>query len=346
MTTTNPDRPHTAAATRRDEAPPILAVRNLSVDLPTHGQRIPVVTDVTFRVNPGQAVALVGESGCGKSMTARAIVGLPPSGAHVEGAIVLEGREITALPARQRRRLCGSRIGFIFQEPMTSLHPTLTIGTQICDALRTHLGLSRAAARRRAAELLDRVGIPPRRQTLDGYVHQLSGGMRQRVMIAMAICCGPALVIADEPTTALDVTIQAQVLDLLARMRSELGLAMLYITHDLEVVAEFCDRVLVMYAGDIIEEGPASDTLRRPRHRYTRGLLQAIPVSGDPPPRPVPIPGQVPSLGAWPGGCRFAPRCPRADGECVRHPQLAPLGHGAVRCWHPLLEETESTTHG
>jgi oligopeptide/dipeptide ABC transporter ATP-binding protein len=272
-------------------------------------------------------------------MTARAIIGLPPAGARVTGSVVLEGQEVTRLSDKERRRLCGSRIGFIFQEPMTSLHPTLSIGAQMCDTLQAHLRLSRAAARDRAAELLDRVGIPRNREILNGYVHQLSGGMRQRVMIAMAISCGPRLVIADEPTTALDVTIQAQVLDLLIEMRRELGLAMLYITHDLEVVADFCDRALVMYAGDIVEEGSAEKILSEPHHHYTRGLVGAIPRPDDRRTRLALIAGQVPPIGAWPKGCRFAPRCPRADARCLEHPELEPIGAGQVRCWHPAVEE-------
>lgn len=330
-----------------NETKPILEVQNLSVELPIYGKYVPVVTDVTFGVNPGEAVALVGESGCGKTMTARSIIGLPPAGARVSGSIKLEGRELTTLSKKERRKLGGSRIGFIFQEPMTSLHPTLTVGDQLCDTIRTHLGLDRNAARKRAAELLDRVGIPRSRAMLDTYIHQLSGGMRQRVMIALAVSCGPGLIIADEPTTALDVTIQAQVLDLLKEMRSELGLAMLYITHDLEVVGDFCDRAVVMYAGDVVEEGRALQILSEPHHHYTRGLIDAIPVLEDQRTRLTIIPGQVPPLGAWPKGCRFAPRCPRGDEVCQKHPELFPHeglepgDKGAVRCWHPVEVKRE-----
>ena len=310
---------------------PVLAVADLDIALVQHGRRVPVVTAMSFIVEAGEAVALVGESGCGKSMTARAIAGVPPAGVAIAGSIRLAGQELTTLPPRERRRLCGRQIGFVFQEPMTSLHPTLTLGAQMVDGLRTHLGLSRRAARDRAADLLDRVGIPRGRNVLDAHVHELSGGMRQRVMIAMAISCGPRLLIADEPTTALDVTIQAQVLDLLAEMRRESQVAMLYITHDLEVVAQFCDRAIVMYAGEAVETGAATDCLAHPRHPYARGLLDAIPVLGRPDARLTPIQGQVPPLGQWPEGCRFAPRCARADAACARHPAL----HDGVRCWHP-----------
>ena len=310
----------------------VLDVRGLCVSLPIGGRLTPVVTDMNLSIGPGEAVALVGESGCGKSMTARAIIGLPPPGAEIAGSIVLNGRELTRLASSERRRIGGRDIGFIFQEPMTSLHPTLSIGAQMTDGLRYHLGLSRAAALARARELLDRVGIPRSREILAGHAHQLSGGMRQRIVIAMAIACGPSLVIADEPTTALDVTIQAQVLDLLARMREELGLAMLYITHDLEVVADFCDRAIVMYAGDRVEEGSPEQCLTRPRHPYTSGLVAAIPRMGGTSGRLSPIPGQVPPIGAWPPGCRFAPRCAIADQVCAERPGL----DDGVRCWRPF----------
>jgi oligopeptide/dipeptide ABC transporter ATP-binding protein len=310
----------------------ILEVRGLGVSLPIAGKLTPVVTDMDLTIAQGEAVALVGESGCGKSMTARAIIGLPPLGAEVAGSIRLKGQELTRLAPAARRRVGGREIGFIFQEPMTSLHPTLSIGAQITDGLRYHLGLSRKEALDRARDLLDRVGIPRGRDILAGHAHELSGGMRQRVVIAMAIACGPSLVIADEPTTALDVTIQAQVLDLLIRMREEMGLAMLYITHDLEVVTDFCDRAIVMYAGDRVEDGAPAQCLARPRHPYTRGLVDAIPSMGHGSRRLAPIPGQVPPIGAWPAGCRFAPRCTLAGEACA----VRPAFDDGVRCWRPL----------
>jgi oligopeptide/dipeptide ABC transporter ATP-binding protein len=318
---------------------PILEVRNLCVSLPISGRMVPVVTDLSLSIASGEAVALVGESGCGKSMTARAIIGLPPPGATVSGSIRLEGSELTTLSPRERRRVGGRGIGFIFQEPMTSLHPTLSIGQQMADSLRYNLGLPARAARDRAKELLARVGLPKDRDLLNAYVHELSGGMRQRVMIAIAISCNPKLVIADEPTTALDVTIQAQVLDLLIAMRAEIGLAMLYISHDLEVVAEFCDRAIVMYAGDQVEAGTPIECLKTPHHPYTRGLVDAIPHAGEARTRLSPIPGQVPQLGSWPSGCRFQPRCPRQDDRCARRPELASVECSDVRCWHPLVGE-------
>jgi oligopeptide/dipeptide ABC transporter ATP-binding protein len=311
---------------------PILEVSGLGVSLPIGGRMVPVVTDMSFSIGRGEALALVGESGCGKSMTARAIIGLAPPGARIDGDIRLKGRDVVNLPPRERRALGAKEIGFIFQEPMTSLHPTLSIGAQMTDGLRQHLGLSKAAAYDRARELLDRVGVPRSREILNGYAHQLSGGMRQRVVIGMAIACGPSLVIADEPTTALDVTIQAQVLDLLQAMRDEMGLAMLYITHDLDVVADFCDRAIVMYAGDRVEEGLPRECLTKPRHPYTSGLVAAIPRIGTTAKRLAAIPGLVPPIGAWPEGCRYAPRCAFSDAACEARPAL----EGGVRCWRPL----------
>jgi oligopeptide/dipeptide ABC transporter ATP-binding protein len=321
-----------------DRVAPALAVERLNISLSLGGRAVPVVTDLSFVVAPGEAVAVVGESGCGKSMTARAIAGLPPRGAMVSGSIKLDGEEISNLSWRARRKLGGRRIGFIFQEPMSSLHPTLSLGAQMMDTISAHLGLSRAAARDRAAELLDRVGIPRRRNALDAYAHELSGGMRQRVMIAMAISCNPTLLIADEPTTALDVTIQAQVLDLLADMRREFGVAMLYITHDLDIVAESCQRAVILYAGDMVEAGNSTECLKRPRHPYTRGLVDALISFDATRGRLAAIPGSVPPLGAWPEGCRFGPRCSRAAEICRQHPTFVIEPNSAYRCWLPLEE--------
>jgi oligopeptide/dipeptide ABC transporter ATP-binding protein len=315
---------------------PTLSVRGLHVSLRIAGRIVPVVTDLSFDVAAGEAVALVGESGCGKSLTARAIAGLSPANAIVEGSIRLNGDDVAALPPRDRRKLGGRKIGFIFQEPMSSLHPTLSLGAQMIDTIRTHLGLDRRAARQRAAELLDRVGIPRGRNVLDAYVHELSGGMRQRVMIAMAISCNPSLLVADEPTTALDVTIQAQVLDLLSDMRRDLDVAMLYITHDLDVVGDFCERAVILYAGDMVEAGKARECLNNPRHPYTRGLVDAIPAFDEARRRLEAIPGAVPPLGAWPDGCRFAPRCGRAEAVCDRRPAFTSDGVSAYRCWRPV----------
>jgi len=316
----------------------VLAVENLGLSLRNADGLLPIVTDVSFSIREGEAVALVGESGCGKSITASAIMGIAPDNAVITGTITLNGKEISGLSPRDRRRLCGRHMGFIFQEPMTALHPTLSIGRQMTDTLRYNLGLSHSAATDRAAELLDRVGIPRARDILKGYVHELSGGMRQRVMIALAISCGPSLIIADEPTTALDVTIQAQVLDLLDDMRRELNLAMLFITHDLEVVGDFCERAVVMYAGDVVERGLSADVVRAPSHPYARGLIDAVPAHDDGRTRLTPILGTVPPVGQWPEGCRFAPRCARADAQCQTRPVLEQHGPTDARCWHPLEE--------
>ncbi len=314
----------------------VLDVENLSLSFRNADGLLPIVTDVSFSISAGEAVALVGESGCGKSITASAIMGIAPENAEIGGIITLNGKVISGLSPKERRKLCGRHMGFIFQEPMTALHPTLTIGRQMTDTLKHNLGLSQSAATDRAAELLDRVGIPRARDILKGYVHELSGGMRQRVMIALAISCGPSLIIADEPTTALDVTIQAQVLDLLDDMRRELNLAMLFITHDLEVVGDFCDRAVVMYAGDVVERGLSADVVRSPAHPYARGLIDAVPAHDDGRTRLTPILGTVPPVGQWPIGCRFAPRCTRANAQCATRPPLERHGPTDIRCWHPL----------
>ena len=316
--------------------PTVLDVAGLGLSFRNADRLLPIITDVSFSIRQGEAVALVGESGCGKSITAAAVMGLAPDNAVITGTITLNGQVISGLPPHDRRKLCGRHMGFIFQEPMTALHPTLTIGRQMTDTLRHNLGLSQRDATNRAAELLDRVGIPRARDILRGYVHELSGGMRQRVMIALAISCGPSLIIADEPTTALDVTIQAQVLDLLDDMRRELNLAMLFITHDLEVVGDFCDKAVVMYAGDVVERGSSAGVVDHPAHPYARGLIDAVPAHDDNRTRLTPILGTVPPVGAWPDGCRFAPRCTRATEICQTRPRLEQHGASVIRCWHPL----------
>jgi len=316
--------------------PTVLEVEGLNLAFRNADRLLPIITDVSFSIRAGEAVALVGESGCGKSITAAAVMGLAPDNAVISGNITLNGQVISGLSPKERRKLCGRHMGFIFQEPMTALHPTLTIGRQMTDTLKHNLGLSQSDATNRAVELLDRVGIPRARDILRGYVHELSGGMRQRVMIALAISCGPSLIIADEPTTALDVTIQAQVLDLLDDMRRELNLAMLFITHDLEVVGDFCDKAVVMYAGDVVERGSSADVVDHPQHPYARGLIDAVPAHDDNRTRLTPILGTVPPVGAWPEGCRFAPRCTRATEICQTRPALEQKGATTIRCWHPL----------
>ncbi len=294
-----------------------------------------IVEQVDLTVGRGETVCLVGESGSGKSVTALALMGLlEPQTARVEGTIALDGRDLTALDERGWREVRGRDVAMIFQEPMSSLNPVLRIGDQIAEAVLLHEPVDRAAAARRAVELLAMVGIPdPERQARD-YPHQLSGGMRQRVMIAMALSCSPRLLIADEPTTALDVTIQAQILELIAELRERLGMAVLLITHDLGVVAETADRVVVMYAGRVVERAGAAALFGAPRHPYTSALLRAIPELE---PTTVPslytIPGTVPSPGRRPSGCRFAPRCELAFDACTDDPPLFEADGHLARCW-------------
>jgi oligopeptide/dipeptide ABC transporter ATP-binding protein len=306
---------------------PLLDVRDLSTHFFTRQGRLPAVDGVSFAIEAGETVALVGESGCGKSVTAASILRLVPDppGRITGGEIWFEGRDLLKRPADEMRALRGNRIGMIFQEPMTSLNPVFTIGDQIAEVIREHQKLSRAAAYVRVADLLNLVRIPDPHRLIQEYPHRLSGGMRQRVMIAMAIACEPALLIADEPTTALDVTTQAQILELLDDLKQRLGMAMLLITHDLGVVAQTAQRVLIMYASRVVEEAAVKDLFDEPLHPYTRGLLQSLPrpnADVDAAGRPGPlleIAGTVPSLAALPAGCRFAPRCPYALDACRQH---------------------------
>jgi oligopeptide/dipeptide ABC transporter ATP-binding protein len=312
---------------------PLLSVEGLGVAM----GGVPVLEDVSFAIAPGETLGLVGESGCGKSVTALSIMRLlpEPPARIASGRIVFDGTDLLDLDAERLRSIRGDRIAMIFQEPMTSLNPVFTIGDQIGESLIVHRGASRAAARAEAARLLDLVGIPAAASRLDRYPHELSGGQRQRAMIAIALACKPRLLIADEPTTALDVTVQAQILDLIARLRRELGMAVLLITHDLGVVAEFCDRVAVMYAGRIVEEAPATALFAAPGHRYTEALMRSMPAANAPG-RDLPsIPGSVPPPAARGAGCVFAPRCGFATPRC--RAELPPLGAPPhrLRCWHP-----------
>ena len=328
---------------------PLLEIDGLVTAFHTPAGRVPAVDGVSLSIGRGQALGLVGESGCGKSVTAMSILRLVAAPGVIESGRILlapgrgangptEGAavDLVTLPERQLERVRGGRIGMIFQEPMTSLNPVFTIGDQIAEAVLLHRGGSRAAARARALEMLDLVRIADARRRLDEYPHQLSGGMRQRVMIAMALACEPDLIIADEPTTALDVTIQAQILDLLADLRRRLGTAILLITHDLGVVAETCDEVAVMYAGRIVERAPAAALFAHPRHPYTIGLLGARPDTGRKGKGPLrTIPGMVPAPQDFPAGCRFHPRCCYARlPECAAEvPALRELAAGhSVRC--------------
>ncbi len=313
---------------------PLLELRDVSLAL----RDMKLTENVSFSIAPGEMLGLVGESGCGKSVTALSILGLLPSPpiTLASGRILFEGRDLAALSPEALRRIRGNRIGMIFQEPMSSLNPVFSIGEQVAEPLTIHKGMSGKAALRRATELLDLVGLPAASRQLSRYPHQLSGGQRQRVMIAMALACEPKLLIADEPTTALDVTVQAQILALIDRLRRELGLACLLITHDLGVVAEICSRVLVMYAGRIVEEGKVVEALGHPRHRYTRALVDTIP-SSNPPGRPLPsIRGHVPAPGARAEGCAFVERCTASLARCRdERPPLRADGAQAFACWNP-----------
>jgi oligopeptide/dipeptide ABC transporter ATP-binding protein len=315
---------------------PLLEVRDLRTWFHTEDGVVRAVDGVSFRIDEGETLALVGESGSGKSVTSLSLLRLVPDppGRIEGGSIRFKGQELLELPAASMRAVRGRQISMIFQEPMTSLNPVYPCGEQIAEAVRAHERADRRTARARAIEMLRLVGIPSPEQRADEYPHQLSGGMRQRVMIAMALACRPALLIADEPTTALDVTIQAQILELLERLQAELGMAVLLITHDLGVVAETADRVAVMYGGQIVETGDVRAVFRRPFHPYTAGLLASLPALGAGRERLRTIPGQVPDAARLPQGCRFHPRCPVAEPRCLEPPPVlepAP-GHDA-RCW-------------
>ncbi|MBW3534490.1 MAG: ABC transporter ATP-binding protein [Gemmatimonadetes bacterium] len=319
------------------------------------------VDGVSFQVREGETVGIVGESGCGKTVTSLSLMRLVPAppGRIMEGSSVrLRGEELVGAPEKRMRALRGNDISMVFQEPMTSLNPVFTVGSQIGETLRLHMGLSRRQARERTVEALREVGIPEPAQRYGEYPHQLSGGMRQRVMIAMALATGPGLLIADEPTTALDVTIQAQILELLAGLQERRRMGVLLITHDLGVVAEVCDRVVVMYAGQVVEQGTVREVFQAPAHPYTEGLLASLPRVDEPGTRLRPIPGTVPPSHAWPPACRFADRCPYAWQRCLTDPPplrgvaggaasgvepdapaLADAHPRAARCW--LVEEPE-----
>ena len=322
-----------------EQDPPLLEVRGLTTEFVTgtDGTRrvVRAADGVDLDIGRGEVVALAGESGSGKSATALSIVGLvPPPGRIASGSILFEGRDLRALDERAMRGVRGARIGFVFQEPMTALNPAFTVGSQIAETLEAHGAARGSAARARALELLDAVRIPEPARRAGDFPHQLSGGMRQRALIAAAIACRPPLLVADEPTTALDATIQGDILDLLAAMRRESGMSVLLITHDLGVVARSADRVAVMYAGRIVETGPARDVLGSPAHPYTRGLLASLP--GQVPRTPLAaIPGAVPDLSALPGGCAFAPRCPDRSADCDEaRPAAAGVSAGrSARCF-------------
>jgi oligopeptide/dipeptide ABC transporter ATP-binding protein len=316
----------------------LLDVRSLRTQFHTSAGIIRAVDGVSWDVRKGETVALVGESGCGKSVSALSVMRLvsAPAGRIVDGEIIFKGRNLLSLPEEEMRRIRGREIGMIFQEPMTSLNPVLTIGRQLTETLETHLGMTSAQAEARAVELLSLVGITDGARRLRQYPHQFSGGMRQRIMIAMALSCDPALVLADEPTTALDVTIQAQILELMKSLSRRLGVAMLIITHNLGVVARYADRVNVMYAGKIVERATAREIYANPRHPYTLGLLRSVPRLDEPRrARLQPIPGQPPDLSRLPVGCSFAPRCAYVIDRCrEQQPPLEEVAAAHVSaCW-------------
>jgi oligopeptide/dipeptide ABC transporter ATP-binding protein len=314
---------------------PALEIAGLRTEFRLGGRWHAAVRDLSLSLMPDETLALVGESGCGKSVTALSVMGLvqPPFGRVAAGRITLDGRVITGLAEHELERIRGDRMAMIFQEPMTSLNPVMTVGDQVAESLRIHRGLDRAAALDRARTLFEEVKIPSAAARLREYPHQFSGGMRQRVMIAIALACDPAVLLADEPTTALDVTIQAQVLGILADLRARHRMAVLFITHNLGVVAQIADRVAVMYAGEIVEQGPVGAIFAAPRHPYTRALFAAIPRLDQAPQALAAIPGRVPPLDAMPAGCRFAPRCAMKRAGCEAEQVLAEAAPGHLaRC--------------
>lgn len=322
-------------------ADPLLTVRGLSVFFRAGLDVVQATSGVSFEIQPGERLGIVGESGCGKTVTGLALLGLlPRASSRVTGSAMFEGQDLISLSPGQLRRVRGRKISMIFQEPMSALDPVFTIGSQIGETIRTHFGVDRGAARRRAIDALASVGIPSPERVHDSYPHQLSGGMRQRAMIAIALVCEPRLLIADEPTTALDVTIQAQIIDLLMDLSARTGTALLFISHDLGVIAETCTRMITMYAGEVVEDAPVDAALVRPRHPYTSGLLRSLPRLS---PRGAALPsiaGRVPSLRDMPAGCRFAARCHHALPDCdkAQTPSEVEAGH-FVRCWrHDVLE--------
>jgi len=331
----------------RTDALPVIDIRGLNIAFPTDDGKASVVRDVSFAIPRGGTIGLVGESGCGKSMTGLALLGLVPPPGRIESGEILYSDasktiDIATLPPKgeQIRALRGSEIAMIFQEPMSSLTPVYTIGQQISEMIRTHETVTRKEAHTRSIEMLKKVGIPAPELRVNDYPHQLSGGMRQRAVIAMALACNPTLLIADEPTTALDVTVQAQILDLMRDLQAELGMAILMISHDLGVIADMAEEIVVMYAGRVVEHGTAEQVFYEPRHPYTRGLLKSAPVLGSRNPalshssRLYSIPGTVPNPLAMPRGCPFRPRCPERFAPCIELPELKAIPPAQlVRCW-------------
>ena len=314
---------------------PLLEVRNLRVEFPTRRGTLLALDDICFDIAPGEILGVVGESGAGKSLTGAAIIGLlEPPGRVAGGEILLAGQRIDQLGADAMRKIRGRRIGAIFQDPLTSLNPLYTVGQQIIETIQVHLAVDAREARQRAIALLQQTGIPAADQRIDQYPHQFSGGMRQRVVIALALAAQPELIVADEPTTALDVSIQAQIIALLKRLTKQQGAAVMLVTHDMGVIAEACDRVAVMYAGRIVEIGAVADVIHRPAHPYTAGLMGSIPSMAFERERLMQIDGAMPQLNAIPAGCAFNPRCPKALDRCrVERPELQPVDASRAACW-------------
>lgn len=321
-------------------ASPLLSVRHLRVEIPTRHAPLIALDDVSFDIARGEILGFVGESGAGKSLTGMAVLGLLDAPAHVaSGQIIFDGEAIQALPPARMRSLRGRRIAAVFQDPLLSLNPLLTVGDQLIETLCTHLPLTAAKARERAIDWLRRVGIPSPAERVDAYPHQFSGGMRQRIVIALALCAEPDLVVADEPTTALDVSVQAQVLELLRRLCQERGTAVLLVTHDMGVISENADRVAVMYAGRIAEIGRVEDVVGRPSHPYTHGLMRSIPPLDHTPDQLKQIDGAMPRLSARPEGCAFHPRCEHATDICRQErPKLVEHRGVSLACWSPVFE--------
>ena len=314
---------------------PLLEVKNLRVEFPTRRGTLVALDDISFDIAPGEILGVVGESGAGKSLTGSAIIGLlDPPGRVAAGEIRFDGRRIDNLPYEEMRKVRGRQIGAIFQDPLTSLNPLYTIGRQLVETIQTHLPVNASEARKRAVHLLQETGIPAAEARIDQYPHQFSGGMRQRVVIALALAAEPRLIVADEPTTALDVSIQAQIISLLKRLCKDHGAAVMLVTHDMGVIAETCDRVAVMYAGRIVEIGPVHDVIHSPAHPYTVGLMGSIPALDDDRERLLQIDGAMPRLTAIPAGCAFNPRCPRVFERCrVERPDLIDAGSTRAACW-------------
>ncbi|MEQ8356472.1 MAG: ABC transporter ATP-binding protein [Kiloniellaceae bacterium] len=314
---------------------PLLQVDSLRIEIPGRRGTLTAVDDICFDIGEGEVLGVVGESGAGKSLTGAAVIGLLEPPCRIAGGqIHFDGRRIDNLPYEQMRRIRGRHIGMVFQDPLTSLNPLYTVGRQLIETILTHSDFSEKGARKRALELLKEVGIPAAERRLDQYPHEFSGGMRQRVVIALALCAAPRLIIADEPTTALDVSIQAQIITLLKRLCRDHGAAVMLVTHDMGVIAETADRVAVMYAGRIVEQGPVADVVRRAKHPYTKGLMGSIPLVGHDVEQLIQIDGAMPRLNAIPQGCAFNPRCPKVFERCrLERPELQPVGPTAAACW-------------